>query len=106
MSIHIPRVPTRDEVLNASNKPLPASLRTIFLVLTILGALVFVIGAFVAAPLVTIYTEDRGGVDWSALALAMARARNLWSVLFVGVMFVYLLYRRRTPRAMPMPWSR
>ena len=48
MSLHPPRVPTRDEVLLASSKPIPAALKTTFLILAIVGAIVFVVGAIVS----------------------------------------------------------
>ncbi|HVZ78875.1 MAG TPA: hypothetical protein VG818_12910 [Gemmatimonadaceae bacterium] len=48
MSLHAPRVPTRDELLAATSKPLPASLTTWSLALTAIGALVFIAGLFVA----------------------------------------------------------
>ena len=48
MSLHPTRVPTRDEVLAASGRPLPGTLKTISLVLAAIGAIVFIIGLFVA----------------------------------------------------------
>ena len=47
MSLHPPRVPTAAEVLAASSRPIPARIRTMSLVLAIIGALVFVAGLFV-----------------------------------------------------------
>ena len=47
MSLHPPRVPTREEVLLATAKPIPKSLKTTFRTLAIIGAIVFVIGAIV-----------------------------------------------------------
>jgi hypothetical protein len=48
MSLHAPRVPTSAEVLAASDREIPQGLKTTTLVLTVIGALVFVIGLFVA----------------------------------------------------------
>lgn len=48
MTHHAAYVPTRDEVVAAYTKPIPTSVRTTALVLAALGALLFVIGLFVA----------------------------------------------------------
>jgi hypothetical protein len=37
---------------------------------------------------------------WNGLEMASSRAPNLWTVPFVGAMFLWFLYRRRTPRQM------
>jgi hypothetical protein len=47
MSLHEAPVPTRDELLAATSKPLPRSVTTISLVLTAIGAAVFIAGLFV-----------------------------------------------------------
>ncbi|MDE3053774.1 MAG: hypothetical protein KGJ70_07800 [Gemmatimonadota bacterium] len=47
MSLHPTRVPTRDEVLAATSKPLPRSLTTISVVLAVVGAVTFIAGLFV-----------------------------------------------------------
>lgn len=49
MSLHPVHVPTRDEVLAASSKPLPKWPATLALVLTILGSVAFVAGLFLDA---------------------------------------------------------
>ena len=46
MSLHQVRVPTREEVLAATSRPLPRSIYLISAVLAVVGALVFLIGAF------------------------------------------------------------
>ena len=46
MSLHAVRVPTREEVLSATARPLPKSLYLVSAVLAAIGALVFLIGAF------------------------------------------------------------
>ena len=48
MSLHPVHVPTRDEVIAATSKPIPKRLSTLALVLTVVGLLAFVIGLFVA----------------------------------------------------------
>ena len=48
MSLHAVHVPTREELVATYSKPLPKALGTLALVLAVLGALVFVIGLFVA----------------------------------------------------------
>ncbi len=47
MSLHPPKVPTRDEVLAATSKPIPKWLTTVSLVLAVVGAVIFVAGLFV-----------------------------------------------------------
>ena len=48
MSLHAAHVPTREELVATYSKPVPKALGLIALVLSVLGALVFVIGLFVA----------------------------------------------------------
>jgi hypothetical protein len=48
VSLHAPRVPTRDEVVAASSKPIPASFKLLMLVLAAIGAVAFIAGIFVA----------------------------------------------------------
>ena len=48
MSMHPVHVPSRDELLATYGKPLPKALGTLSLVLAVLGAIVFVVGLFVA----------------------------------------------------------
>lgn len=48
MSLHPVHVPTREEVLTATSKPIPKKLSTIAVVLAAIGALVFIAGLFVA----------------------------------------------------------
>ena len=47
MSLHAPREYTPAEVVAASNREIPASLKTISLALFGIGAIVFIIGLFV-----------------------------------------------------------
>jgi hypothetical protein len=48
MSLHPVHVPSREELVATYSKPLPKALGTLALVLSVIGALVFVVGLFVA----------------------------------------------------------
>jgi hypothetical protein len=48
VSLHPPRVPTREEVVAASSRPVPASLKLAMLVLAGIGAIAFIAGIFLA----------------------------------------------------------
>jgi len=48
VSLHPVHVPTREEVLTATSKPIPKKLSTIAVVLAAVGALVFIAGLFIA----------------------------------------------------------
>ena len=47
MSLHPARVPSAAEVLAASSRPIPARVRTLSMVLAVVGAIVFIVGLFV-----------------------------------------------------------
>jgi len=47
VSLHEPHVPTRAEVLRATDKPLPRTVKLAAAVLAAIGALIFIVGAFV-----------------------------------------------------------
>jgi hypothetical protein len=47
VSLHPVRIPTPTEVVESSNRPIPAKYRTIALVLTAIGALTFILGLFI-----------------------------------------------------------
>ena len=86
MSLHPVHVPTRDEVIAATSKPIPKRLSTIALVLTVVGLLAFVLGLFLA--------PDRA---WRAFHVNWL----FWAALSTaGVMFV-AVQRITTAR-----WSR
>jgi len=86
VSLHHERVPTREEILAISEKPLPKRLGTIALALAVVGAVTFLVGLFVDA--------DRA---WRAYHVNWL----YWSVLSsAGVMFV-AVQRITTAR-----WSR
>jgi hypothetical protein len=61
------------------------------------GVAATVIGFF--SPF-TVGTVNDLPVSWSGFEGATGPAPNLWTIPFVAVMFVYFLYRRRTPLAM------
>jgi hypothetical protein len=86
MSLHHVHVPTREDLVATYSKPLPKVLGTLSLLLTVLGALVFVIGLFVAPDRV-----------WSAYHANWLFFASLSSA---GVMFV-AVQRITTAR-----WSR
>ena len=86
MSLHAVHTPTREELVATYSKPLPKALGTLALVLAVLGALVFVIGLFVA--------PDRAWRAYHANWLFFA------SLSSAGVMFV-AVQRITTAR-----WSR
>jgi hypothetical protein len=76
VSLHPPRVLTREEVLLASSKPIAPSLKLALLVLAIIGAIVFIIGAFVS--------PDRAWSSFHANWLFFA-AMSHAGVVFVAV---------------------
>ena len=87
MSLHDVHVPTRDEVVRATDRRVPPLLKTASLVLAVLGAIVFVAGLFLGAA-------DR---VWRAFHFNWLFFANLCSA---GVMFV-AVQRIATAR-----WSR
>ncbi len=121
MSLHPPRVPTRDELLAATSKPLPKSLTTVSLVLTLVGAAVFIAGLFIA--------PDRAWHAWhfnwlffaglSSGAMAIVAVQRIttarWSrpvvrmlegyVAFLPVAFVFLLVSLFAGKGHIFPWA-
>lgn len=121
MSLHAPRVPTRDELLAATSKPLPRSLTTISLVLAVVGAVTFVAGLFV--------NPDRAWHAWhfnwlffaglssgGAAIVAVQRITTArWSrpvvrmlegfVAFLPVAFVFLLVTLFFGKHYVFPWT-
>ena len=86
MSAHDAHAPSREEVLLGIDRPTPPILKTISLVLAVIGLLVFVIGLFV--------NPDRA---WQAMLVSWL---YFTSVSSAGVMFV-AVQRITTAR-----WSR
>jgi hypothetical protein len=86
MSTHEPHVPTREEVVAGLDRPTPARLKTICIVLAAIGLLVFVIGLFLKPDRV-----------WQAL---LVNWLYFTSISSAGVMFV-AVQRITTAR-----WSR
>ena len=76
MSIHPIRVPTRDEVLLASSKPIPGAIKLTFVILAAVGAIVFILGA--------IFSPDRAWAAFHANWLFFAGFSEA-GVVFVAV---------------------
>ena len=120
MSLHAPPVPTRDELLAATSKPLPRSLTTISLALTVIGAVVFIAGLFM--------NPDRAWHAWhfnwlffaglSSGGMAVVAVQRVttarWSrpvvrmlegyVAFLPVAFVFLLISLFVGKGHIFPW--
>ena len=122
MSLHPPRVLTREQVLLASSKPLPATLKTVFLVLAIIGAIVFVAGAIMSpdrawnafhANWLFFASLSQAGVVFVAVQ-RITTAR--WSravirfmegyVAFLPVAFIFLLLTLFVGKNHVFPWAR
>jgi hypothetical protein len=120
VSLHAEHVPTREEVLAASSKPLPKSLTTLSIALAAIGALVFVIGLFVDAPRAW-RAYHVNWLFWSALSsagvvfVAVQRITTArWSrsiirfmegyVAFLPVAFILLLLTLSVGAGKVFPW--
>ena len=122
MSLHPPRVPSRDEVLLASSKPIPGGVKLLFLVLAAVGALVFIIGAIISpdrawsafhANWLFFAALSHAGVTFVA-AQRITTAR--WSrsvirfmegyVAFLPVALLFLLLTLFVGRGHVFPWTR
>ena len=121
MSLHPPRVLTREQVLLASSKPISPTLKLVFLVLAIIGAVVFVAGVF--------FDADRAWsafhanwLFWASLShagvvfVAVQRITTArWSravirfmegyVAFLPVAFLFLLLTLFVGRGHVFPWT-
>jgi hypothetical protein len=122
VSLHPPRVPTREEVLLATAKPIPAGLKTTFLVMAVIGAVVFIVGAFVSADrawsafhanwLFFAALSQAGVVFVAVQRITTAR----WSravirfmegyVAFLPIAFVFLLLTIFVGKGHVFPWTR
>ena len=121
MSLHPPRVLAREEVLLASSKPISASLKLTFVVLAILGAIVFIAGAIVSplrawsafhANWLFFASLSQAGVVFVAVQ-RITTAR--WSravirfmegyVAFLPIAFVLLLLTLSVGRKYVFPWT-
>ena len=121
MSLHPHRVLTREQVLLASSKPLPATLKTVFLALAIIGAIVFIAGAIVApdrawsafhANWLFFASLSQAGVVFVAVQ-RITTAR--WSravirfmegyVAFLPVAFIFLLLTLFVGKGHVFPWT-
>ena len=122
MSIHAPRVPTRDEVLLATSKPIPGSLKLTFVILAILGAIVFIVGAFVSpdrawsafhanwlffaglsqAGVVFVGVQRITTARWSRAVIRFMEGY----VAFLPIAFVFLLLTLFVGKGDVFPWTR
>jgi len=121
VSLHPPRVPTREEVLLASSKPLPGALKTIFVILAVIGALVFVAGAILAperawssfhanwlffaalstAGVVFVAVQRITTARWSRQVIRFMEGY----VAFLPIAFVFLLLTLFVGRGYVFPWT-
>jgi hypothetical protein len=122
VSLHPPRVPSREEVLLATAKPIPRSLKTTFLALAVIGAIVFVIGAIVdpdrawsafhanwlffaalsQAGVVFVAVQRITTARWSRAVIRFMEGY----VAFLPVAFVFLLLTLFVGRNHVFPWTR
>ena len=121
MSLHPARVPSPSEVLAASSKEIPKSLKTALLALFGVGALIFIIGIFIApdrawrafhANWLFFAALSQAGVTFVAVQ-RITTAR--WSrhvirlmegyVAFLPVAFIFLLLTFTAGRGYVFPWT-
>ncbi|HVX39424.1 MAG TPA: hypothetical protein VHB25_07605 [Gemmatimonadaceae bacterium] len=121
MSLHTPRVPSPSEVLAASSKPIPKSLKTTMAALFGIGLIVFIIGLFVAPDRVW-RAWHANWLFWGTLSQAgivfvcvqrITTAR--WSravirfmegyVAFLPVAFLFLIITFVAGRHYVFPWA-
>ena len=121
MSLHPPRVPTREQVLAASSKPLPAALRTLTIILAVIGAIVFIVGLFVdpkrtwsafhanwlffagfsQAGIVFVGVQRITTARWSRAVIRFMEGY----VAFLPIAFVFLLLILFAGRSYIFPWA-
>jgi len=121
VSLHTPRVPTANEVLAASSKPIPKSFKTTMAVLFAIGVIVFIIGLF-AAPDRVWRAWHANWLFWAALSqagivvVAVQRITTArWSravirfmegyVAFLPVAFIFLLITFFAGKRYVFPWA-
>jgi len=122
VSLHPPRLLTREQVLLASSKPLPATLKTVFLVLTIIGAIVFIAGVFVSpdrawsafhanwlffaslshAGVVFVAVQRITTARWSRAVIRFMEGY----VAFLPIAFIFLLLTLFASGSHVFPWRR
>ena len=121
MSLHPPRVLTREQVLLASSKPISPALKLVFLVLAIIGAVVFVAGAILApdrawsafhanwlffavmshAGVVFVAVQRITTARWSRAVIRFMEGY----VAFLPVAFLFLLLTLFVGRNHVFPWT-
>jgi hypothetical protein len=122
VSLHPIRVPTREEVLLASSKPLPTALKTLFLVLGAIGALVFIAGLFLSpdrawnafhtnwlffaalssAGVIFVAVQRITTARWSRSVIRFMEGY----VAFLPVAFLFLVLTLLAGRGHVFPWTR
>jgi hypothetical protein len=122
VSLHPPRLPTRDEVLLATSKPIPGSLKLTFLILAVLGAIAFIVGAFVSpdrawsafhanwlffaalshAGVVFVAVQRITTARWSRAVIRFMEGY----VAFLPIAFVFLLLTLFVGKGHVFPWTR
>lgn len=121
MSLNPARVPTKEEVLAASNRPIPASVKTTTLILTAVGALVFLAGVMVApdrawrafhfnwlffaglsnAGVVFVAVQRITTARWSRAVIRFMEGY----VAFLPAAFIFLLLTLSVGRNYVFPWT-
>jgi hypothetical protein len=121
VTLHAPRVRTPGEVLAASNKEIPKSLKTTTMVLFAIGVVVFIIGLFVApdrvwrafhanwlffaglsqAGIVFVCVQRITTARWSRPVIRFMEAY----VAFLPVAFVFLLFTLFAGKGYVFPWT-
>lgn len=121
MSLYPQRAPTREEILAASSRPIPASMHTAAIALTVIGAIVFIVGLFVAPDRVWLAFHFNW-LFWAVLAsggttfVAVQRITTArWSrpvirfmegyVAFLPIAFVFLLLILFVGKNYIFPWT-
>lgn len=121
MTLHPPRVPSPNEVLAASSKPIPKSLKTTMMALFVIGALVFIAGVIIDpdrawrafhANWLFFATLTTGGITFVAVQrITTARwSRSVIRIVegyaaFLPVSFIFLLLILSVGRGHIFPWT-
>jgi hypothetical protein len=121
VSLHPPRVLTPGEVVAASDRPIPAGVKTALIASSVIGAIVFIIGLFVAPDRVWLAFHSNW-LFWAGLSqagcvfVAVQRITTArWSrgvirfmegyVAFLPVAFVFLLLTLFFGKHYVFPWT-
>lgn len=121
MSLHEVRVPTREEVLAGTSKPIPRKLKTICAVLAAIGSIIFIVGAIMGEPRAwrALHSSWLYFTTISSAAVAFVAATRIvtarWSrpvirflegyVAFLPVAFVILVLIVLVGKGYIFPWT-